>query len=259
MKQEDENTLKKQLEECRRSMEELEQKLNHRTSQLEAVNKELEVLTYSVSHDLRAPLRAVNGYAEILTEDFADKLGEEGKRVIGNIRYNATRMGRLIDDLLSFSRLNRKELHSSDLDMIELTEGVVRDIEKNLSHKAEIRTGKLHNAHGDYGLIHQVMYNLIHNAVKFSSKKEKPVVEVNSEEKNGDIIYSIKDNGVGFDMKYCHKLFGIFQRLHNQDEFEGAGVGLALVQRIISRHGGEVWAEAKANEGATFYFSLSNE
>ena len=225
--------------------------------QLESVNKELEAFTYSVSHDLRAPLRAVNGYAQMLNEDYGVVLDEEGKRIIETIRYNATRMGTLIDDLLAFSRLGRKEILNKEINMNELTKGVISEMNKSISHNAKIKIGKLHNIKADYGLIHQVMFNLISNAVKYSSKKEKPVVEIFSEEKPGEIIYSVKDNGAGFNMQYSDKLFGVFQRLHSQDEFEGTGVGLAIVQRIISKHGGHVWGEGKINEGAVFNFSMT--
>lgn len=224
--------------------------------QLLAVNKELEAFSYSVSHDLRAPLRAINGYAEILNEDYGTKLDDEGKRIIEIIRDNATKMGMLIDDLLAFSRLGRKEIQKSNIDMNELTKEVLVDINKPIAHSAEIKIDKLHEAKADYGLLRQVMFNLISNAVKYSSKKKNPVVEISSEEKNGEIIFSVKDNGAGFDIRYVDKLFSVFQRLHSQDEFEGTGVGLAIVQRIISRHKGRSWAEGKVNEGAIFYFSL---
>jgi light-regulated signal transduction histidine kinase (bacteriophytochrome) len=223
---------------------------------LQAVNKELEAFSYSVSHDLRAPLRAINGYAEILNEDYGTKLDDEGKRIIEIIRENATRMGILIDDLLSFSRLGRKEIQMTEIDMNEMTEGIMIELSKSMTLKAKIKIDKLHEVKADYGLLRQVMFNLISNAVKYSSKKENPVVEISSEEKNDEIIFSVKDNGAGFDMQYADKLFGVFQRLHSQDEFEGTGVGLAIVQRIISRHNGRSWAEGKVNEGAVFYFSL---
>jgi len=223
---------------------------------LQAVNKELEAFSYSVSHDLRAPLRAINGYAEILNEDYGTKLDDEGKRITEIIRDNATRMGILIDDLLSFSRLGRKEIQMTEIDMNEMVERVMIELNKSMTHHAKIKIDKLHEVKADYGLLRQVMFNLISNAVKYSSKKKNPIVEISSEEKNGEIIFSVKDNGAGFDMQYADKLFGVFQRLHSQDEFEGTGVGLAIVQRIISRHKGRSWAEGKVNEGAVFYFSI---
>ena len=224
--------------------------------ELKTANHELESFSYSVSHDLRAPLRAVNGYAQMLKEDFGSKLDEEGQRIIGAIRYNATKMGNLIDDLLNFSRLGRKELHRTLINMNELTEGVIMDVNKLFEHKSRIRVEKLHPIRADYGLMHQVMFNLLSNAVKYSSKKEDPCIWISSEESNGTITFSIRDNGDGFDMKYYDKLFGVFQRLHTQNEFEGTGVGLAIVQRIVAKHGGRVWAEGKRGEGAVFKFSL---
>ncbi len=223
---------------------------------LQAVNKELEAFSYSVSHDLRAPLRAINGYAKILNEDYGVNLDDEGKRIIEIIRDNATRMGILIDDLLSFSQLGRKEIQMTEIDMNEMVKEVIIELNKSMTHDAKIKIGKLHETKADYGLLRQVMFNLISNAVKYSSKKKNPVVEISSEEKSGEIIFSVKDNGAGFDMRYANKLFGVFQRLHSQDEFEGTGVGLAIVQRIISRHKGRSWAEGKVNEGAVFYFSI---
>ena len=224
--------------------------------QLLAVNTELESFSYSVSHDLRTPLRAVNSYAQMLNEDYSTKLDEEAKRLIDNIKYNATKMGMLIDDLLAFSRLGRKEIQKSNIDMNKLTKEVLIDMNKSIAHNAEIKMGKLHSAKADYSLLYQVMLNLISNAVKYSSKKEHPLVEIFSEEKNGEIIFSVKDNGVGFDMRFVHKLFGIFQRLHKSKDFEGTGVGLAIVHRIISKHGGKVWAEGELNNGASFYITL---
>lgn len=229
----------------------------HAEEQLLAVNKELESFSYSVSHDLRAPLRAVSGYAQMMHEDYGSKLDDEGRRVLDAIKYNAAKMGTLIDDLLAFSRLGRKEVMKTEINMNELLEGVMIDMNKSVTHKARLKIGKLHSVKADYGLLHQVVYNLVSNALKYSSKKEKPVVEISSREEGQEIIFSVKDNGAGFDMKYANKLFGVFQRLHAQSEFEGTGVGLAIVQRIISKHGGRVWAQAEPGKGATFYFSLT--
>lgn len=226
---------------------------------LSELNRELEAFTYSVSHDLRAPLRAVNGYSEMLNEDYGDKLDDEAKRIIENIRHYTRKMGILIDDLLTFSRLGRKELQMRDIDMNELAGSVIAEIKKQGIGNTEITTGRLHPVKADYSLIYQVMLNLISNAVKYSSKKPEPRVEISSVESKGEIIFSIKDNGAGFDMNYADKLFGVFQRLHSQEEFEGTGVGLAMVQRIISRHKGRIWAEGKVNEGATFFFTLKNQ
>lgn len=234
----------------------LEQKVAERTAQLESVNKELEAFTYSVSHDLRAPLRAVNGYAEMLIEDYGSLLDDEGKRIVTTISANAAKMGILIDDLLAFSQLGRKEVQKTTIHMNELVAGVMLELQEATHHQAHIEVGNLHAVHADYSLIHQVMYNLLSNAIKYSSKKDRPHVEIASETRNGEIIFSVKDNGSGFDMRFVGKLFGVFQRLHSQDEFEGTGVGLAIVHRIIARHGGNVWAEGRVDAGATFYFSL---
>jgi signal transduction histidine kinase len=231
-------------------------KLETSSGQLEAVNKELESFSYSVSHDLRSPLRAIDGYARIMEEDYKDALDAEGKRLLGVIQYNAKRMGMLIDDLLAFSRLGKKELQRSEINMKELIEGAVGEIERSTSNRAEIRYGTLHPLKADYALINQVIVNLVSNAIKYSSKNEQPVVKISSELKDGNVIYSISDNGVGFNMDYAHKLFGVFQRLHTMEEFEGTGVGLAIVQRVVTKHGGKVWADAVVGKGATFYFSI---
>jgi PAS domain S-box-containing protein len=221
------------------------------------LNQELEAFSYSVSHDLRAPLRAVNGYVQILEEDHAGSLNEEVMRLIRIIKYNAGKMETLINDLLSFSRLGRKELLRSDIDMNELVEGVLREINRaEPNHKAQIKIGTLLPVKADYGLIHQVMFNLISNAVKYSSKKEHPEIEITSRKEGSDILFDVKDNGAGFNMKYVGKLFGVFQRLHRSEEFDGTGVGLAIVKRIVNRHGGGVAAVGEIEHGATFSFSL---
>lgn len=243
-------------EKIRQMNDELEHKVVERTAQYDAVNKELEAFSYSVSHDLRAPLRAIDGYANMIEEDYDKLLDDEGKRLLGNIQQNAKKMSILIDDLLAFSRLGKKVISKKQLDMKELIEGVLIDLNKSMTHHAGIKLGTLHPVIGDYSLIHQVMINLVSNAVKYSSKKEKPVVSIESKKENNEVIYTITDNGVGFDMKYAHKLFGVFQRLHTMDEFEGTGVGLAIVQRVITKHNGKVWAGSKVNEGSVFSFSL---
>lgn len=230
--------------------------IEQHVQQLEAVNKELEAFSYSVSHDLRAPLRAINGYTKILEEDFNSLFDDEGKRMLHSVQHNAQKMGNLIDDLLNFSRLGRKELRLTDIDMNLLIREVLAGIEGNTHHKAEIKIDVLHPVQGDNTLMKQVLINLISNGIKYSSKKEKPLVEISSEIKNGQIVYTIKDNGAGFDMRYVDKLFGVFQRLHSSTEFEGTGVGLAIVQRIIHKHGGTIQAEAELGKGATFRFTL---
>lgn len=233
----------------------LNKSLNNNIRELQEANKNLESFSYSVSHDLRAPLRAISGYARILEEDYDKILDAEGKRLLGNIVQNARRMGMLIDDLLAFSRLGRKEVEKADIDMEALIGQVITEQEKT-NHHAEIKKGTLHPVCGDYKLLQQALINLVSNAVKYSSKNEKPLVQINSYIKKEEVVYSISDNGVGFDMKYAEKLFGIFQRLHSAEEFEGTGVGLAIVKRIIEKHGGTIWVDAEEGRGATFYFTL---
>lgn len=237
--------------------EALEQRVKQRTEQLEAANKELEAFSYSVSHDLRSPLRAVHSYTNILLEEYEKSLDDEGKRICGIISSSATQMGELIDDLLSFSRIGRSTMNPSKLDMKYIASSVFDEISnENEKRRIKFMIGKLHKVYGDPGLIKLVWNNLISNAIKYSSKGSSSEIAISSiQEKNG-ITYSIKDNGVGFDMQYKHKLFGVFQRLHTESEFEGNGVGLAIVQRIVLRHGGKVWAESEVDKGATFYFSL---
>lgn len=242
--------------EIRQLNESLEKKVAERTLQLEAANKELESFSYSVSHDLRAPLRAVNGYAMMLKEEFEEKLGDEGSRVINTITTNARLMGQLIDDLLAFSRMSRKEMVAMRVDMDALVKVCTRELLENQPKRYEIIIQKLPDCEGDINLMRQVLLNLIGNAIKYSSKNEHPVIEIGGTTDKDKRVYYINDNGVGFDMKYSKKLFGVFQRLHSAQEFEGTGVGLALAKRIINKHGGTIWAESVINEGATFYFSM---
>lgn len=250
-------TEKKNAEdELNRLNEELEQRVLNRTQQLEAVNKELEAFSYSVSHDLRSPLRAVSGYAKILLEDYEQSLDEEGRRLLGRVIHNAGMMGQLIDDLLRFSRLGRKGLAITGVNMQQLVKDCIAEI--LVVHGAEynIQAGNIYSCMGDESLLKQVWLNLLSNAVKYSGKNPHPCVTIGSRLETGKIIYYVTDNGVGFDMQYAHKLFNIFQRLHRNDEFEGTGVGLALVKKIINKHDGDVWAEAALGKGATFYFSV---
>jgi PAS domain S-box-containing protein len=224
--------------------------------QLEAVNKELEAFSYSVSHDLRAPLRAIDGYAKILEEDFSGSFDENGRKMLAAVQRNTQRMGNLIDDLLDFARVGKKSLQRGDIDMAALVDEVLAEIKSNSSHHAEIRIASLHRIAGDYVLLKQVMTNLISNAIKYSAKKEKPLVEIMSTLEEGFAVFSVRDNGAGFDMQHAAKLFGVFQRLHKSSEFEGTGVGLAIVQRIVNKHGGTVRAEAEPGNGATFFIRM---
>jgi PAS domain S-box-containing protein len=220
-------------------------------------NQELERFSYSVSHDLRAPLRAINGYAHALVEGHAAQLDEEGKRLLTVIRDSAKLGGQLIDALLNFSRVGRQALARAPVDLRALAENVVSELRQTQrSVAAEVVLTPLPPISGDAALLRNVLINLIGNAFKFSANRAHPKVEIGAQQDGAEVTYYVKDNGVGFDMQYAGKLFGVFQRLHRPDEFEGTGVGLALAQRIIQRHGGRMWAEGKVNEGATFFFTI---
>lgn len=232
--------------------------LQEHARRLEETNKELEGFAYTISHDLRAPLRAMNGFANMILNDYGPSIGEEGKRRLSVIAQNTIKMGRLIDDLLAFSSAGRTEMTVSMIDMNSLMAEVVETLKTScLKAKPRIHVAALPGAQGDTRLIRQVFANLLDNAVKFSRRSPEPRVEVGSFEQDGRQVYFVKDNGVGFDMKYRHKLFRVFTRLVNERDFEGTGVGLAIVHRLVTRHGGQVWAEAKPGEGATFFFTLS--
>ncbi|MBF4518781.1 PAS domain S-box protein [Flavobacterium sp. ANB] len=227
--------------------------------ELKKAQEELGSFSYSVSHDLRAPIRAINGYTQILIEDHADSIDDDGKKIIQAIINNSNKMGILIDDLLAFSKLGRKEVSSTNINMTSLVNGVINDITFEKGENTPIfEIEELAHSYGDPSLIKQVWINLISNAIKYSKYKPEIKIKITSTSQEDKIIYSLKDWGAGFDMTYYDKLFGVFQRLHSQEEFTGTGIGLAIVQKIVSRHSGTVWAESKLDEGATFYFSLPN-
>lgn len=237
---------------------ELEGRVQERTAQLESANRELESFSYSVSHDLRAPLRAIDGYALMLEEDYAARLDDEGRRLLGVVRESSGQMARLIDDLLAFSQVGRKSLSRGQVDMAVLAREVVSDLTREKS-VARVEVGELPAAEGDRPLLKQVWSNLVSNALKYSGKRELPLIQIGGRVEGREWIYWVRDNGTGFDMRYYSKLFGVFQRLHRAEEFEGTGVGLAIVQRIVLRHGGRVWAEGAIGEGACFRFALPME
>jgi signal transduction histidine kinase len=225
------------------------------TAELAAANRELDAFSYTVSHDLRAPLRAVDGYAKMLEEDYAPSLDAEGRRLLGVVREASGRMGRLIASLLEFSRLGRKAPDRAAVDMNALVRATLMALRLEAG-RAEVRVDELPEARADLSLLGQVWVNLLGNALKYSSKREAPLVEVGARREGRDLVYWVRDNGDGFDMRYAAKLFEPFQRLHRDDEFPGVGVGLANVRRIVERHGGRVWAESRPGEGAAFYFTL---
>ena len=251
------NELRKSYEELERRVEARTADLKEKTEQLEAANKELESFSYSVSHDLRAPLRAIDGYARMILKKEWGKFDEDTTRKFNAIRANAHMMGQLIDDLLAFSRLSKKQMSASKLDMDSIIMDVWKELQIiNTERNVTLTIHSIPPGYGDRTLIKQVCSNLLANAVKFTKHQGEAHIEAGGSTENDGNIYYVKDNGVGFDMAYYDKLFGVFQRLHSTDDFEGTGVGLATVQRIVHRHGGRVWAEGKVNKGATFYFTL---
>jgi signal transduction histidine kinase len=236
----------------------VERNLAQRTSELEVVNKELEAFAYSVSHDLRAPLRHMSGFAELLQKTSAAQLSEKGQRYLKMILESANRMGTLIDDLLSFSRIGRAEANKTVFNVNQLLQEVLTDFRQDIAGR-EIawKVGNFPSCYGDRSMIRLALVNMISNAVKFTRTRSQAEIEIGSLDRHDQLVILVRDNGVGFDMKYLNKLFGVFQRLHSGETFEGTGIGLATVQRIAVRHGGKVWAEGVVDQGATFYFSFS--
>lgn len=253
-----------ELENVQAALLNIVEDLNEKTQELalsaellKYTNKELESFSYTVSHDLRAPLRALDGFAKILLEDYSSTLDSDGKRYLNIIVENAINMGQLIDDLLTFSRLGRHELEFTEINMFDLAKLIFEEsLQQSRNPNAELKIKPLPDAFGDFTMVKQVWRNLIGNAIKYGPKNDKLILEIGNKTIDAENVYYIKDNGVGFDMAYKDKLFGVFQRLHSSKEFEGTGVGLAIVQRIIHRLGGKVWAEGEVNKGATFYFTL---
>ncbi|MBC7488461.1 MAG: GAF domain-containing protein [Cytophagaceae bacterium] len=239
---------------------ELEQRVVSRTQQLEDANKEMEAFSYSISHDLRAPLRSIQLYTDMLEADYANQLDEGGKRLLGKLLSKTQNMEKLIKELLEFFRMGKKELVYQKISMSKMVKDLITTIkEEEKIRDIEFIVHPLPDAAADSMLMKQVWINLISNAVKYTKYKEKTIIEIGAEEKEETIVYCIKDNGVGFDMHYADKLFKIFQRLHSQEKFEGVGIGLSFVHRIIKKHGGRIWADAKEEQGATFFFELSKE
>jgi light-regulated signal transduction histidine kinase (bacteriophytochrome) len=238
----------------------LEKRVAERTADVMASNRELEAFTYTVSHDLRAPLRAIDGFTQIMIEDYEPQFDEEGKKICSMIRENAQRMGRLIEDLLAFSRISRSAIATTSINMYSTALSVFQEIttNKKIDH-IDFSIEPIPPIPGDLPMLRQVWFNLFDNALKFSSRTSNPAISVTYRIEGNMIVYCVKDNGAGFDMQYADKLFSVFQRLHSTKEYEGTGVGLAIVQRIIHKHGGRVWASSQIDEGASVYFSLPME
>ena len=245
-------------EEVRKLNDELEQRVIARTAELNAANQELEAFTHSISHDLRAPLRAIGGFSKMVLQDYGPQLPSEGQRLLNVVTSSADQMRLMIDHLLKFSRLGRQALAIQTVDVSALVHEVIGELRKGeADQKADVQVSELPRCKGDPALLKQVFVNLLSNAFKFTRAKDNPKIEVGCNEQNGEKIYFVRDNGAGFDMRYAGKLFGVFQRLHDEEQFEGTGVGLSIVQRIVQRHGGRIWAEAEENKGAIFYFTLT--
>jgi light-regulated signal transduction histidine kinase (bacteriophytochrome) len=233
----------------------LELRVELRTAELRAANKELEAFSYSVSHDLRAPLRAIAGFVQILEDEHSGQFDADARRALERVKVNARRMGQLIDDLLAFSRIGRTTMTRQTVDVTALARAAADDAIAASPHPIDVVVEPLPPCYGEPALLQQVFANLLSNAVKFTSRASPAAITIGAKS-DGETVYFVRDNGVGFDDRFAEKLFGVFQRLHRLDDFEGTGVGLAIVHRIVSRHGGRVWAESKVNAGATFYFTL---
>ena len=247
------NTMAKKVELGRLD---LELRVELQTSELRAANRELESFSYSVSHDLRAPLRAIAGFVQILEEDHAASLDDTARRHLDRVKQNARRMGQLIDDLLAFSQIGRTSMVRKNVDLTQMATTVAHEAVASSGRDIALSIQELPPVYGEPALLNQVFVNLLSNAVKFTARVERPAITIGSMNEQGELAYFVRDNGVGFDERYAEKLFGVFQRLHRPDDFEGTGVGLAIVHRIVTRHGGRVWAHGKVNAGATFYFTL---
>jgi len=248
---------KQVLEDNRRLREELEERVKRRTAELEAANRELESFSYTVSHDLRSPLRGIDGFSRILLDDYAAQLPEPVQNYLHDIRRNAIRMGQLIDDMLTFSRLSRQGLQTRTVSPIHAVNQALDELRmEREGRNVEMVIGELLPCQADPALLKQIWINLLANALKYSRRRDIARIEVGSRIQGEECVYWVRDNGVGFDMQYAGKLFGVFQRMHKASEYEGTGVGLAIVQRIVHRHGGRIWAEAIPDHGATFSFAL---